>query len=190
MRLGYTAKIKSAASVAEQREAMDDVGAGKVLDEGAPIRKPKPGQDPRPKRTRLVKILRPGDEFCVYSASHLARDAGDLFTVLAAITACGASLYVIDMAKTFTASPDQAALARAFVGDKRKAQTDAARKAPKKKRGGRPKAMSDLTKAEWAEFDRAWNDGGVDREQMARRWKVSIATIGRKAAARGLGPKA
>ncbi|GJL93071.1 recombinase family protein [Hyphococcus sp.] len=189
MKIAYTAKIKGAATVDEQREALTEIGAGKLIEEGAPARRVKPGEDPRPARSRAVRILRPGDELCVYSATHLARDMGDLFTVLAAITAQAATLYVIDMAKSFTATPDHAALARAFTGDKRKAQTEAARAAPKKKRGGRPKAI-DLKGADLAEFKRMWKDPDIDRKAIGRRFKASVATIVRRASDLDLGPKA
>lgn len=189
MRIGYTAKIKGAATVEEQREALIDIGAGKFLDEGAPKRRVKPGEDPRPERTDAIDILREGDELCVYSAAVLARDAGDLFTVVAQATAKNASVYVIDMAKAFTATDDHAALARAFTGDRRKAQTEAARMAPKKKRGGRPKAL-ELKGEDRAVFKRMWNDPDVDRPAVARKFKVSVATVVRRAAEMNLGAKA
>lgn len=189
MRIGYIAKIKGAASVEEQREALTEIGAGKFLNEGAPKRRVKPGEDPRPARSDAIDILRERDELCVYSAAHLARDAGDLFTVVAQVTERQASVYVIDMARNFTATEDQAALARAFTGDKRKAQTEAARMAPKKKRGGRPKAV-DLKGEDRALFKRMWNDADIDRPAIARKFKVSVATVVRRAADMNLGPKA
>lgn len=192
MRFGYAAKTKAGATVAEQRAALADVGASKIIEEKVWKRPPKPGEDPRPERADLVAILRPGDELCVYSALHLARDAGDLFSVLAAVTAQRASVYVVDMAENFTADESHAKIAKALTRDKRQAQTAAARQSPKRKKdpGGRPPALADLTAAQWAEFDRDWKDEGFSRSQMARKWKVSVATIDRKAAARGLGKKA
>lgn len=71
------------------------------------------------------------------------------------------------------------------IGDGRMASADEARKDP----GGRPKALADLDRAQWAQFDRDWKDDAVSIPQMARKWKVSAATISRKAAARKLGAK-
>lgn len=189
MRFGYTTKIKAGASEAEQRDALAAVGASKLIAEKVWKRKPRPGEDPCPERTALIEILRPGDELCVFSALHLARNAGDLFAVLAAVAAQRASVYVIDMADNFTADEKQARIAKAFSGDKRRAQTAPARGA-RKDPGGRPKALADLDRAAWAQFDRQWRDDAVSIPQMAREWKVSPATISRKAAERKLGPKA
>ena len=50
--------------------------------------------------------------------------------------------------------------------------------------------LADLDRAQWAQFDRDWRDDAISIKQMARKWKVSEATISRKAAARKLGPKA
>lgn len=189
MRLGYVRKIKVGATEDEQREALAAIGASKVFVEKVWKRKPKPDEDPTPERTDLIDILRPGDELCVFSALHLARDAGDLFAALSAVSRQGSSVYVIDMAKNFTADKQHAEIAKAFTGDKRKARTAKARGA-RKDPGGRPPALADLDRAQWAQFDRDWKDDAVSIPQMARKWKVSAATISRKAAARKLGPKA
>lgn len=190
MRLGYIRKIKVGATEDEQREALAAVGASKVFIEKVWKRKPKPGEDPTPERTDLIDILRNGeDELCVFSALHLARDAGDLFSVLAAVAAKQCSVYVIDMGENFTADGKQARIAKAFTGDKRKAHMAKPRGA-RKDPGGRPKALANLDRAQWAQFDRDWKDDAVSIPQMARKWKVSEATISRKAAARKLGRKA
>lgn len=189
MRIGYIRKIKAGASEAEQREALLAIGAGKIFSERVWKRKPKPDEDPTPERTDLIGMLREFDELCVFSALHLARDAGDLFNVLASVTAQQASVYVIDMGDNFTADAKQAKIAKAFTGDKRRAQMAPARGA-RKDPGGRPKVMADLDRAAWAQFDRQWRDDGVSIPQMARHWKVSQVTISRKAAERNLGKKA
>jgi len=192
MRFGYVAKIKAGASVEEQREALADVGAAKIIAEKVWKRKPRPDEDPRPERADLIAILRPGDELCVLSPLHLAANAGDLFSVLAAVTDQRASVYVIDMAENFTADESHAKIAKALTRDKRQAQTANARGSEKHKKnpGGRPKALADLDRAAWAQFDRDWKDDAISIPQMARKWKVSEATISRKAAARKLGRKA
>jgi len=192
MRIGYTIKIKSGASETEQLEALGDIGAAKVFSEKVWKRKPKPEEDPRLERTELIDVLRPGDELCAYSALHLAKDAGDLFSVLAAVTAQSASVYVIDMDENFTGNESHARIAKALSRDKRHAQTANARASEgrKKNRGGRPKALGDLDKAQWAQFDRDWKDDAVSIPQMASKWNVSEATVSRKAKARKLGNKA
>lgn len=189
MRLGYIRKIKVGATEDEQREALAAIGAGKITVEKVWKRKPKPDEDPTPERSTLIEILRPGDELCVYSALHFARDAGDLFSALATVSEQSASVYVIDMGESFTADSKQARIAKAFTGDKRKARMAKARGA-RKDPGGRPPALADLDRAQWAQFDRDWKDDAVGIKQMARKWKVSEATISRKAAARKLGRKA
>lgn len=189
MRFGYTAKIKGSASEAEQREALVEIGASKIIDEGEPHWPPKPRRPHRPQLADLISILREGDQLCVYSARHLARNAGDLFRALAAVTAKGASVYVVDMADDFTADESHARIADAFAGDKRRAQTEAARNAPRKNRGGRPPALT-LNGADLAEFKRMWRDGAVDREMIARRFGCSVATVVRRAGDLKLGAKA
>lgn len=189
MRLGYIRKIKIGATEDEQRQALASIGAGKLTVEKIWKRKPKPGEDRTPERTDMIDILRPGDELCVFSAMHLALDAGDLFSVLAAVTAKRATVHVIDMGDNFTADEKQARIAKAFTGDKRKARMAPARGA-RKDPGGRPKALADLDRAQWAQFDRDWKDDAVSIPQMSRKWGVSEATVSRKAAARKLGRKA
>lgn len=189
MRLGYIRKIKVGATEDEQRAALAAIGAGKITAEKIWKRKPKPDEDPTPERTDLIDILRPGDELCVFSALHLAVDAGDLFSVLAAVTARRATVYVVDMGDNFTADEKHARIAKAFTSDKRKARMAKARGA-RKDPGGRPPALADLDRAQWAQFDRDWKDDAIGIKQMARKWSVSEATISRKAAARKLGPKA
>lgn len=189
MRFGYIRKIKAGASVAEQRAALTDIGAAKIFEEKVWKRKPRLDEDPCPERTDLIDVLRAGNQLCVFSAVHLALNAGDLFSVLAAVRAKQASVYVIDMADSFTADDKHARIAKAFSGDKRRAQTVPARSA-RKNPGGRPKALAGLTRADWAAFDREWRDDAMSVPQMARKWKVSEATISRKARERKLGAKA
>ena len=189
MRLGYVAKSKAGASVDDQREALADIGVMKVIPERVWKRKPRKGENPRPERSDLIEILRPGDELCVLSAVNLADSVADLFAVLAAVTARDASVYVIDMGESFTADESHARVARVMQKDKRRGDIAKARDA-RKNQGGRPPALSTLTRAEWAEFDRQWRDDAVSIPQMAARWKVSPATVSRKATARKLGPKA
>ena len=189
MRLGYIRRIKVGATEDEQRAALTAIGVGKITVERVWKRKLRREDDPTPERTDLIDILRPGDELCVFSALHLARDAGDLFATLFAVAARGAVVYVVDMGDSFTADEKQARIAKAFTGDKRKARMAPARGA-RKDPGGRPPALADLDRAQWAQFDRDWRDDAISIKQMARKWKVSEATISRKAAARKLGPKA
>lgn len=189
MRFGYLTKIKVGATTDEQRDALADIGASKIVAEKIWKRKPKPDEDPRPERTGLIEILRAGDELCVFSALHLATNAGDLFATLAAVTERQASVYVIDMDDNFTATEKQARIAKSLTRDKRHAQIAKARGA-RKNPGGRPKALADLTRADWAKFDRQWKDDAVSIPQMAREWNVSDATISRKAKQRKLGNKA
>lgn len=189
MRLGYIRKIKVGATEDEQREALAAIGVAKVFIERAWKRKPMPDEDPTPERTDLIEILREGDELCVFSALHLALDAGDLFSALAAVSARRATVHVIDMGDNFTADEKHARIAKAFTGDKRKARMATARGA-RKDPGGRPPALADLDRAQWAQFARDWKDDAMGIKQMARKWGVSEATISRKAAARKLGRKA
>lgn len=189
MRFGYVTKIKVGATTDEQREALADVGVTKIVPEKIWKRKPKPDEDPCPERTALIDILRPGDELCVFSAHHLARNAGELFTVLALVTAKQASVYVVDMDANFTADDSHARIARAMTRDKNVARITKARDS-RKNPGGRPKAMANLDRAQWAKFDRQWKDNAISIPQMARDWDVSQATISRKAKQRKLGNKA
>lgn len=195
MRFGYTAKVKGAPSVEEQRALLADIGVTRIYDEGAPPMRVKPGESWRPIRDALVEIIRSAaqggpDQICIATAGLAARNAGDLFTFLAAVSTKGGSVYVIDMESDFTADEDQAALARAFTGDKGKAQTEAARSKPGKKKGGRPPALK-LSCEDTAIFRRMWGDPATDIAAMCRRFGgVHRSTIGRRAAKMKLGPKA
>lgn len=190
MHVGMTIKSKSGLSVAEQREVLAEIGCRKIFDAGAPLKRVKPKQDRWPGRTEIIEILRAGDLLCVVSAVPLARDLDELFTVVAALTSKQCALYVVEMAKEFTATEDQAALARNYSAKKRKAQTADALASPRRKKnpGGRPRAL-DLSKAQWIEFDDDWRGDELSIAQMGRKWGAHDSTIIRTADRRKLGPK-
>lgn len=193
LRFGYTAKVRGAPLESEQRDILVEVGcaASKILDEGELRLHPATRKQLRPVRAEAIEYMRAGDELAVVSAWIAARNADDLFGLVADLSERGAALYVVDQARAFTAERQHADLARAFVKDRNEAQTAEARRSPKRKKdpGGRPKAL-ELKGAQAVEFDRMWKDDAVSKNVMARHFGCSPATVTRRAGERGLGPKA
>ncbi|NOX95104.1 MAG: hypothetical protein GXP04_08405 [Alphaproteobacteria bacterium] len=185
MKFGYVWRGSGAISEKGQRETLSAYGVAKarLTVETTPA---------RDERDKILRILRPGDEFCAYSAAYIADDIVELHQILAAVGTAGALVHLIDFGKSFTGDWDMARITEDYVGVKRKEQTKSARerlkKLPTGKRGGRPKRI--LTAVEILEFTEQWENEFCSIGMMSRHFKCSKKKVSAWAAELGLGEKA
>ena len=137
-------------------------------------------------------ILRPGDTLAVYRTRYLGDDTLDFIAVLARLAEIGAALHVVNLGVTFTPDKLTAAVMKNDVSERHKAQTAAAteawRKLPKARRGGR-KARK-FTAEEKKKFKEMWAAPSVyTLADMAEVFGCAKPSVSRYAAAMKLPPR-
>lgn len=188
MKFGYVWDDHRAISNNAQRGYLDAAGCGerRILVERSPA---------RDCRHRLIfsdkALLRPGDALAVYRTRYLADDTLDFIAVLARLAEIGASLHVIELGVEFSPDRATAAVMKNDVAERHKAQTAAAteawRKLPKSKRGGR-KART-FTAEETKDFKQMWANKTVTLGDMAEKFGCSKPSIIRYAQRMKLPPR-
>lgn len=185
MKFGYVWEGSGSADKARQKTALLAYGCdkGKMEVERSPARDARDG---------ILSILREGDEFCAFSAQHIADDIVELHWILASVAGRGAYVYLVDFGQRFQGSEEMARLTEDYIGERRKEQTKAARerlkKLPKSARGGRPPRK--LKPEEEPTFIAMWENRFKSKGDMARRFKCHKGKLDKWAAELGLGAKA
>lgn len=185
MKFGYVWRGSGAKTEKAQRKTLEAYGvpAAKIISETSPA---------RDERDSILSVLREGDEFCAFSAHHIADDIVELHWILASAAERGAYVYLIDFGRKFQGSVAMAQVTEDYVGARRKEQTKAARerlkKLPKSARGGRPKRQ--LSEEQILEFTEQWENEFVSLGMMAKHFKCHKNKLYDWAKELGLGEKA
>lgn len=185
MKFGYVWRDPRAISEKDQAEYL--ANCERVVTDRSPDREGRLDLigDDKPK-------LRKGDTLSVYRTRYLADDTLDFFGVIARLAEIGAALHVVNLDVTFTPDKITAAVMKRDVAERHKAQTAAAteawRKLPKARRGGR-KARK-FTPEEKKKFKEMWAAPAVyTLADMAEVFGCAKPSITRYAEAMKLPPR-
>jgi DNA invertase Pin-like site-specific DNA recombinase len=185
MKLGYKRIDRAGPSEADQDAALRAAGVidfspdGPVYADVAPKRRPKPGGDPTPARTDLLRALREGDEVVIHSPARLGSTRADVLLVLAAVSKARAAIYDCASGTRITVHPDAAA-AIAFAAE---AESQGQRERAARARRGKTRHAGPapaLSGKRLAEAEAAWADPAKSAEQVAEQVRASVSTLYRR----------
>ena len=141
--------------------------------------------------------LRPGDGdiIVIYATRYLGDDSLDFVSVLCRLAELGAGLHVVDQGVTLFPDQAMADLIEQDIAERRKRQTENARKAkeklPRKRRGGRKVVEADWSEEKLKEF-RQWyamRRRNLSDGEIAKKFEISKPAVKSVGVRLGLGER-
>ena len=177
MRLDKSGPDRAAQEAALRAAGLNDFGAdGPVYVDLPPPKRIKPGVDPLPGRTLLLRALQGGDDVAIHSAARLGATRGDVLAVLGAIGEAGAAVWDCQAGEAVKPHPEALAMIRFAERAESQGQQERAAKARRNitHRAGPPAA---LTGKKLAAAKVAWGDPEKAARQVAEECGASVRTL-------------